>query len=83
MTEQQRLMKLIRAYNFAIIDVGLYLDSHPSCQNALAYYEKHKKLHTEAVSAYESQFGPLDIRSNQNSERWTWVDNPWPWELEA
>ncbi|WP_288235272.1 spore coat protein CotJB, partial [uncultured Anaerotruncus sp.] len=29
------------------------------------------------------QFGPLTMRENCNPNRWTWVDDPWPWEMEA
>ncbi|MEM1484928.1 spore coat protein CotJB [Oscillospiraceae bacterium PP1C4] len=83
MSEQQRLLKLIGACDFAITDVVLYLDSHPTCRNALAYYEKHRKMRSEAAAAYESQFGPLNMRSNENPNKWTWIDNPWPWEMEA
>lgn len=83
MCEKHRLLKLIRAYDFALFDTALYLDAHPTCQNALAYYEKHRKLRDEAVATYQSQFGPLCIRANENPNRWTWIDNPWPWEMEA
>lgn len=83
MCERHRLMKLLRAYHFAITDVVLYLDSHPTCQKALAYYEKYRTLYREAAASYECQFGPLNMRTNENPDRWTWIDNPWPWEMEA
>ena len=61
MCERQRLLKQIQMHDFAITEVVLYLDGHPTCQPALAYYEKHKKLRDEAVALYNQQFGPLTI----------------------
>lgn len=83
MCERQRLMRQIQICDFALTDVGLYLNSHPTCPSALAYYHKYKKMRYEAICAYEAQFGPLSIYSNENADRWTWVENPWPWEMEA
>ena len=50
MCERQKLLRQIQIHNFAITDVVLYLDGHPTCQPALAYYEKHKQLRDEAVA---------------------------------
>ena len=83
MCDRQRLLKQIRMYHFALVDVGLYLDGHPNCPKALAYYQKYRKLYLEAVAAYESQFGPLTMMANDDPDRWTWSDDPWPWEMEA
>lgn len=83
MADRNRLLKQIQMTEFAIGDVALFLDSHPTNKNALAYYEKQRSLHQEAVNRYEAMYGPLTIQGNQNSNYWTWVNNPWPWELEA
>ena len=50
--------------------------------------ERHRllnqiRMRDEAAAAYQAQFGPLNIRSNNDPDRWTWVDSPWPWEMEA
>ena len=40
---------------------------------------KHTDLSQKRIilaERYEEQYGPLE----ENSERWTWVDSPWPWE---
>ena len=81
--ERERLLKVIQMHNFACYDVALYLDSHPTCQNALRYFEKHKQLREEATALYNRQFGPLTTAELCNPNRWTWVEGPWPWEMEA
>ena len=41
------------------------------------YTEKHKEL----KKRYEEKFGMIDICSPNNSnDKWTWIENPWPWE---
>ena len=63
-------------------EAGLYLDSHPTCREALAYFEKHKKEHDDAVREYEDKYGPLTLSSAGGEKRWTWVTEPFPWEGE-
>ena len=83
MNERQKLLKKVQMYSFAVTDAALFLDTHPDCAEALAFYNKYKKLCEEAKEQYEKAYGPLDIMSEQNDSRWAWVDGPFPWELSA
>ncbi|MBC8585702.1 spore coat protein CotJB [Youxingia wuxianensis] len=83
MCERRRLLKVIQNYDFTLYDLSLYLDSHPRCKNALAYYSKVKQARDCAVAEFENKFGPLTHSSAANLECWQWVKGPWPWELEA
>ena len=29
---------------------------------------------------YENVYGPLCIKDVVSSDKWTWIDNPWPWD---
>lgn len=80
MTEREELLNRVRMYDFAIVDVTLYLDSHPKDAAALAYYQKNRKLLEEAKAAYEARFGPLSRKTSTDETVWRWIDNPWPWE---
>ena len=52
--------------------------------------EKVKEAITKAIDAlggrenaleeYTRRFGPITPEQVNNGERWTWVDDPWPWE---
>lgn len=83
MSDRQKLLKRVQMYSFAVTDAALFLDTHPDCSEALAYYVKHKKLYEEAKEQFEKTYGPLSINSEQNNNRWAWVDEPFPWELAA
>lgn len=74
------LKKLIQSTNFAVIEMGLYLDTHPQSACALAKYHECMKTLKNAVSIYERKFGPLTIYGVKCDENWTWVDEPWPWQ---
>ena len=43
----------------------------------------HKDLSRKAKEleqAFEKEYGPLSMGTNQNEESWDWVCDPWPWQ---
>ncbi len=72
---------LMRVYEtgFALDDVSLYLDTHPTDRDAMSYYKYAKKLNEDAVKAFEEVYGPLMI-NHVTADCWDWVENPWPWD---
>ena len=78
------LKKKIHALDFAVLELGLYLDTHPWDKRAL-----HKRHHLlaerkAAVAAYEEKFGPYEPTWNKvRGDSWSWVNDPWPWEYSA
>ncbi len=83
MSERQRLLKRLQVCEFTLDDVRLYLDSHPCDRAALEYYKKHLEMRNKAYQDYIEKFGPLMANDCINTEKWTWVEEPWPWEKEA
>lgn len=83
MDSQHELFKKIQIIDFVIIDTALYLDTHPMDQAALNYYHKYKGLREKAVAEYTTCYGPLTINTVESMNKWTWIDQPWPWEMEA
>ena len=79
-SDKAQMLRYIQELGFAIDDVVLYLDTHPTDEEALKYYEKYKKKNREAVKEYTKYYGPL-TNENVNVENcWSWVEGPWPWE---
>lgn len=81
MTEREILLKKISTYKFAIIDIQLFLDTHPDDKSMLNKLNEYKKTVTPLVREYETKFGPLK-KSNEDNNTWLWVKNPWPWDTE-
>lgn len=75
------LMRQVQVYSFAVLEVGLFLNTHPCDSEALAYYEKYTALLKETKAAYECKYGPLTM-TGVKGETWSWVKEPWPWETE-
>lgn len=77
---KKELKKFIQSTNFAVLELGLYLDTHPESACALEKYHEYKRTLKEAVSVYERNFGPLTMYGVNCEENWTWIDEPWPWQ---
>ncbi len=76
---ENELMKRVYETGFALDDVQLFLDTHPTDQEAMKYYFFAQKANQQAINAYEQVYGPL-MSNRVNSENWSWIKNPWPWE---
>ncbi len=81
MTREEALRN-VQMYSFALDDTGLFLDTHPTNRAALTFYSDTMKRYLEAVEVYEDQFGPLTAGDSDTEKGWTWVETPWPWEME-
>ena len=82
MTRRQ-LMLEIQQTGFALVDLNLFLDSHPQNQMALDYFRDVQKHYEEIRAEYEMKYGPLTAFTTNTEQGWSWVKAPWPWELEA
>lgn len=80
---RRTLLDRVQMYEFAVIEANLYLDTHPQDQDALKYHDKYANLLEQAKAEYEKQFGTLNPMKANNGTRWSWVDDPWPWDLNA
>lgn len=80
LSNKERVLLLIQQYNFALIDLGLYLDTHPENLDCLKDYlfinEELKKLKCFYINNYE----PLEMSSYSKENFWKWSKNNMPWE---
>ncbi len=81
MNDRKTLLHRIQVCDFALYEVGLYLDTHPNDKQALEYYGRHLEMSNKAREEYVNKFGPLSAR-DYNGGSWKWTDDPWPWETE-
>jgi spore coat protein JB len=67
---------------FALVEMNLYLDTHPDDANALAVFNDLATRYATARSNYEAQFGPLiDYGTSGPTSSWAWIQEPWPWQV--
>lgn len=76
------LKRKIFSYDFAIHELVLFLDSHPTSRKAMALLEEYRKKKSQLVMVYEERYGKLIINTCDvpASDCWKWLDGPWPWE---
>ena len=83
MHEKQKLLSMIRKYDFVLYELQLYLDTHPRCPEALRMWKNHQAMRQKAATAYVRQYGPLQPLQITGDSPWAWNQGPWPWEKEA
>ena len=70
----------LMALDFAVVELGLYLDTHKEDQEAFALYQKYVALYHEGKAKYEKLYGPLTQTTAAQSSSYNWLENPWPWD---
>lgn len=82
MTEREILLKKISTYQFAILDLQIFLNTHPNDQKTLEKVNEYKKALTPLTEEYEKKYGMLTKRQSANGNWHRWIKNPWPWDNE-
>ena len=77
-TNREDLAMQIKAYQFAVTDIALYLDTHPEDERALCLHREYTRRLKELRDKYQKVYGPLTIEYPCN--KWRWLEEPWPWE---
>ena len=82
---KSELTRRIHAYDFAIYEMVLYLDTHPDCARGLEKLARLKAERAALINEYERHCGKyIEQHTDACTERhWNWIDGPWPWENEA
>lgn len=77
-SKRREMINDIKALDFAIIELGLYLDTHPEDKKAVLMHNEYCKKTKELKDKYQEMYLPLSIYYPSN--KWKWLDEPWPWE---
>lgn len=94
MADQKKMLKQISEVSFTVIDLTLYLDTHPLDTNALTAFKQAMDQRKQLLKTYAENFEPLTIDcvcpdTNNKTEshtryagqkHFTWADGPLPWE---
>lgn len=75
-------MKRVQKLAFMKTETELFLDTHPNCRAALDFYHRILEELEAARLEYRAKYGPITAE-DCSTERWDWVDGPWPWQMGA
>ena len=79
--QKEELLLNILKHNFALIELGLYLDLNPMDRNMLGLYNRYLDTKKQLIDEYERNYGPLTTGgTNTGNNDWNWFKAPWPWE---
>ena len=78
--EQAELLTNIDSYGFALNDLKLYLDVHPDDRKYISLYNEYVREYQKNIMEYTRKFGNMESNNINESNKWTWVSEPWPWQ---
>ena len=76
--KREEIMMKIKELDFAVIELALYLDTHPEDKKVLCLHNHYARELKELKDKYQKIYGPLTI--NYPCNKWRWLEEPWPWE---
>ncbi|MCD7035936.1 spore coat protein CotJB [Metabacillus sp. GX 13764] len=75
-------LEKIQAVDFVIVELTLYLDTHPTDEGAIQQYNQFAQYSKSLKQQFEAKFGPIQQGSlNYQQDYWTWQSGPWPWQV--
>lgn len=78
-TEEQ-LADAIAATRFALIELTLFLDTHPTDAEALQVFGEYRDKLFALSEQYVNMYGPLEVYDVSGKNGWTWGMTPMPFE---
>jgi len=79
--QQHAMLSDIQKLQFAVLDLALFLDTHPNDPVALYRHNAYATQLKQYLEAYEAQHGPMNIMTADTGDTWRYINSPWPWEM--
>jgi len=72
----------LKGLEMAVMDLHLYLDTHPHDAEVTRIFGHYCELLEKSKKHYVAKFGPLTLADAVQDNRYTWLDDPWPWDFQ-
>ena len=80
---RDELLQKIMELDFYIVDLHLYLNTHPDDGEAIQMYNDAVLQNRELRAQYSEKYGMLLSNHCVSATPWQWIDSPWPWQKDA
>jgi len=80
MSEKDQMLKDISILSFVLIDLMLYLDTHPHDRSAMEYFNHYNRIKGQLKREFGKKYYPLTLDQAESNNEWRWGDAPLPWE---
>lgn len=82
--DKKSLLHQIYQCEFTLIDINLYLDTHPDCERAISDYNCYANQLATLKQIYVENFGPIENFGgsiNTCDTKWKYAEQPFPWQI--
>ena len=76
------LLADLQSLSFVLLELGTYLDTHPEDAEAFALFKRFAAMEKSARASYEKKRGPLTRTASAEYAKYSWLQDPWPWEFQ-
>ena len=78
---RKQLKRSVDTLSFAVVELGLYLNTHPEDEEALQAFHEFNTRKKTAMKEYSTLYEPLSLDYvNTENGYFNWISTPWPWE---
>ena len=83
MGRKEQLLKDIGIVSFVVVELTLYLDTHPADRNAMEYFNHYNNIRKQMTKEFSTKYYPLTLDMTECSKDLRWGADPLPWEGEC
>ncbi len=81
-SQSEGLLLELQAVDFVLVELNLYLDTHPNDAQALQQFNHYTQIRADLARRYEAVCGPLlNFGHSASGFPWQWINTPWPWQM--
>lgn len=80
MSNREQMLRDIGIVDFTVVDLALFLDTHPGDRNAMEYFNHYNRIRTQLKKEFAKAYYPLLLDHAESNQDWRWGDAPLPWE---
>lgn len=80
MASKEQMLEDIGIVDFTLIELTLYLDTHPFDRSAMEYFNHYNRIKSQLMKEFAQRFYPLTLDYAESNKEWNWGMAPLPWE---
>ncbi len=77
---EQCMLNDIGIVDFTLVELTLFLDTHPDCKEAMEYFNHYAKIKNKMMKEFSMIHYPLTKDLAESTTEWKWGSAPLPWE---
>ena len=80
MSRMEQMLRDISIIDFTVVDLSLYLDTHPDDHTALEYFNHYNRINHQMKKEFSKLYYPLSLQYADGNDDFRWATAPMPWE---